>query len=331
MSRKRALTFTAAVAVAALSLAACSSSGGKAGDSQGDQLTGQAGTPRMKIIMVTHAPAGDTFFDIVQKGAQAAAAKNNVDLVYTNDGDASKQAVLLQNAVDQKPDGIAVAVPSAAALAPGIEKAKAAGIPIVGFNAGADQWKELGLMSYFGQDETLAGQAFGNKLNDAGAKHAVCVEQAQGQSQLEARCNGVKQTFKGQTEVLYVNGEDQTATQSTIQAKLLQDRSIDYVVTLGAPIAGLAVKSVQGAGSSAKVATFDLNQSVVSAIKDGSVQWAIDQQPFLQGYLAIDALWLYKYNGNYSGGSIAPVLTGPAFITKDNVDSVTAYANRGTR
>ena len=332
MQRRRKLTLAAMAAAAALALAACSSSGGKASENQAAQVAaGQATTPKMKIIMITHAPSGDTFWDIIQKGAQAAAAKDNVDFVYTNDVDVSKQATLLQNAIDQKPDGIALTVPSAAALAPGVAKAKAAGIPIVGLNAGADDWKQLGMLEFFGQDESIAGQAFGNKLNEAGAKHALCVIQAQGQAQLEARCNGVKQTFKGQTETLYVNGEDQTATQSTIQAKLQQDRSIDYVVTLGAPIALLAVKSVQGAGSSAKIATFDLNKSLVSAIKDGSIQWAVDQQPFLQGYLAVDALWLYKYNGNYSGGSSATVLTGPAFIDKSNVESVSTFADRGTR
>ncbi|WP_284744724.1 substrate-binding domain-containing protein [Amycolatopsis sp. RTGN1] len=332
MKRSAKFTLTTLAAAATLVLAACSSTGGKTADTQGAQLAaGQAGTPKMKVIMITHAPSGDTFWDIIQKGAQAAAAKDNVDFVYTNDVDASKQATLLQNAVDQKPDGIALTVPNAAALADGIAKAKAAGIPIAGLNAGADQWKQLGLLEFFGQDESIAGQAFGTKLTEAGAKHALCVIQAQGQAQLEARCNGVKQTFKGTTETLYVNGQDPAATQSTIQAKLQQDRSIDYVVTLGAPIALLAGKSVQGAGSAAKVVTFDLNKQIVSAIKDGSVLWAVDQQPFLQGYLAVDALWLYKYNGNYSGGTSATVLTGPAFIDKSNVDKVATFADRGTR
>ncbi len=329
---RRTFAVIAGLVTAALALTACSGSGGKNAETQTPGVAaGQANTPRMKIIMVTHAPAGDTFWDIIQKGAQAAAVKDNVDLTYTADPDAPKQAALLQNAIDQKPDGIALTMPNPDALADGVAKAKAAGIPVVGLNAGVDEWKQMGLLEYFGQDESVAGQAFGDKLNSVGAKHALCVIQTQGQVQLEARCNGVKQTFRGQTEVLNVNGEDQSATQSTIQAKLQQDRSIDYVVTLGAPIALLAVQSVEGAGSSAKVATFDLNKSLVAAIKDGSIQWAIDQQPFLQGYLAVDSLWLYKYNGNYSGGSTAPVLTGPAFITKDNVDSVSTYADRGTR
>jgi simple sugar transport system substrate-binding protein len=332
MSRTRKYALVAVVAAAALALGACSSSGGKSSEQQGSGVgAGQATTARMKVAMVTHAAPGDTFWDLIRKGAQAAADKDNVDLVYSADPEAPKQAALLQNAIDQKVDGIALTLSTPDALADGVAKAKAAGIPVVGFNAGVDNWKQLGLLEYFGQDETIAGQAFGNKLNDAGAKHALCVIQQQGQVQLEARCAGVKQTFKGQTEILYVNGQDSTSVQSTIQAKLQQDKSIDYVVTLGAPIALLAVQSVSGAGSSAKVATFDLNKSLVSAIQSGTVQWAVDQQPFLQGYLAIDGLWLYKYNANASGGGSEPVLTGPAFITKDNVNSIAPYADRGTR
>jgi simple sugar transport system substrate-binding protein len=324
--------FVAALASVALTVAGCSTGGGKQATQQpGGVGAGQANTARIKVAMVTHAAPGDTFWDLIRKGAEAAATKDNVDLVYSADQESPKQAALLQNAIDQKVDGIALTLATPDALADGVAKAKAAGIPVVGFNAGVNNWKQLGLLEYFGQDETIAGQAFGSKLNDVGAKHALCVIQQQGQVQLEARCNGVKQTFKGQTENLNVNGADSSATQSTIQAKLQQDKSIDYVVTLGAPIALLAVKSVSGAGSSTKVATFDLNKSLVQAIKDGSVQWAVDQQPFLQGYLAVDALWLQKYNANVSGGGSAPVLTGPAFIAKDNVDSVSAFADRGTR
>jgi len=69
----------------------------------------------------------------------------------------------------------------------------------------------------------------------------------------------------------------------------------------------------------------------VAAIKSGTVQFAVDQQPFLQGYLAVDTLWLYKTNGNFPGGGQEPVLTGPAFVTKDNVDAVAEFAARGTR
>ncbi|MFJ2172018.1 sugar ABC transporter substrate-binding protein [Streptomyces sp. NPDC101062] len=332
--RSRRTVAAAAVGMAAVLLAAgCSSGSGgkKAQEDQNAATTGKATTARMKIAMVTHAPPGDTFWDIVRKGAQAAAAKDNVELVYSSDEKAADQANLIQNAIDQKVDGIAVTAAKPEAMKTVLAKAEQAGIPVVGFNAGLDDWKDLGLQSYYGQDEKVAGEAFGNRLNEVGAKHTICVIQDQGHVALEARCAGVKKTFKGKAEVLYVNGKDMPSVKSTIEAKLQQDTSIDYVSTLGAPIALTAVQSAKDAGSKAKVATFDLNKELVDALKDGDVKFAVDQQPYLQGYLAVDGLWLYKNNGNFSGGGAEPVLTGPAFVDESNIDKIAAFAEKGTR
>ncbi len=148
---------------------------------------------------------------------------------------------------------------------------------------------------------------------------------------LEARCAGVKKAFGGDTDMLYVDGTDTNALTESVAARLRQDPGIDEVVTLGAQFALAAVRSVRQADSRARVATFDLNKDLVKAVQDGDVQFAVDQQPYLQGYLAVDALWLYKSNGNVSGGGVAPVLTGPAFVTKANVASVARLAADGTR
>jgi simple sugar transport system substrate-binding protein len=333
---RKARRFTALAATAAatvLLIAGCGSSSGgkKAQDTTSGASAGKANTPRIKIAMITHAAPGDTFWDLIRKGAQAAAAKDNVELVYSSDPSAANQANLVQNAIDQKVDGIAVTLAKPDAMKAAVTKAEKAGIPVVGFNAGLDNWKSQGLLEYFGQDETVAGQAFGEKLNQLGAKHNICVIQEQGHVALESRCAGVKKAFKGTTENLYVNGTDMPSVQSTITAKLKQDPSIDYVVTLGAPFALTAVQSVKDAGSSAKVATFDLNKDMVKAIQDSSVEFAVDQQPYLQGYLSVDSLWLYKNNGNVSGGGVAPVLTGPAFVDKSNVDTIAKFAANGTR
>ena len=99
---------------------------------------------------------------------------------------------------------------------------------------------------------------------------------------------------------------------------------------LGAPFALTAVQSVKDAGSKAKVATFDMNPQLVKAVQDGSVEWAVDQQPYLQGYLAVDSLWLYKVNGNVIGGG-KTTATGPYFVDKTNIDAVLKFASRGTR
>ncbi|MFF3333019.1 sugar ABC transporter substrate-binding protein [Streptomyces sp. NPDC002888] len=330
---RRLAPVVAVAAVAALTLAGCSSSSGgkKSEEGGGNASAGKATTPRMTVALVTHQSPGDTFWDIVRKGAEAAAAKDNVKLVYSADPNAGNQANLVQNAIDQKVDGIAITLAKPDALNDVVSKAKAANIPVVGLNSGVSDWKNLGLMEFFGQDETVAGEALGKRLNESGAKKAVCVIQEQGNIGLTQRCDGVKKTFSGTTETLYVNGTDMPSVKSTITAKLKQDSAIDYVVTLGAPFALTATQAVSETGSKAKVATFDLNKELTSAIEKGSIQFAVDQQPYLQGYLAVDSLWLYKNNGNYMGGGEAPVLTGPAFVDKSNVDAVAEFAAKGTR
>ena len=291
---------------------------------------GTADTPRATVAMITHAPAGDSFWDLVRRGAETAAAKDNIELRYSNDPEAPNQSNLVQNAIDTGVDGIAVTLAKPDAMAPQVKGALAAGIPVVALNSGFDQYKAMGVTQYFGQDEELAGQTAGERLNTDGAKKAICVIQEQGHVSLEARCAGVAQGFTGQTENLNVNGRDLAAVEATITAKLQQDPAVDHVVTLGAPIALTAVQSVQNSGSDAKVVTFDTNAELVDAIKSGDVQWAVDQQPFLQGYLAVDSLWLYINNRNTIGGG-TPTLTGPAFIDQSNIDAVAEYAKNGTR
>ncbi|WP_250549744.1 sugar ABC transporter substrate-binding protein [Pseudonocardia sp. H11422] len=322
---KRSISTAAALACVALVAAGCSSQGGA-------QATGGGGsdTAPLKFAMVTHAPAGDTFFDIIRKGADAAAAESNVEYTYTNDGDPTRQAVLIENAVNSRPDALLVSVPAVAALTPAIQKAVAAGIPVIGFNAGRETYQDWGAVMYFGQDEAIAGNAAGERLRSEGAGKVLCVIQAQGQSQLEARCDGVEQGFAGEVENINVNGTDLTSVRSTLESKLRQDPSITHVLTLGAPFALTAVQSVQDSGSPAKVVTFDTNPELVGAIQAGDVLWAVDQQPYLQGYLAVDFAALYKRNGNVLGGG-SEVLTGPAFIDQSNIAQVAEFAQAGTR
>jgi simple sugar transport system substrate-binding protein len=313
-----------------LALTACSSTGGKPRASGDGMGAGQADTPRVTIAMVTHGPPGDTFWDLIRKGAETAAKKDNIDLKYSAELQGPDQANLVQNAVDSKVAAIAVTLARPEAIKPALESAHAAGIPVVAFNAGIDDWRAAGAKAYFGQDERISGEAAGKKLASDGARKVVCVIQDQGNVALESRCAGVKAGFGGPVENLNVNGTDMPSVQSTITAKLQQDPSVDYVVTLGAPIALTAVQSAGNAGSTAKIATFDTNAELVDAIKAGKVQWAVDQQPFLQGYLAIDSLWLYLNNGNVIGGGQS-TLTGPAFIDQSNIDAIATYAKNGTR
>jgi simple sugar transport system substrate-binding protein len=336
--RKRALGLTAVAVAAALALTACSSQGGAQKESSTAAATGSgaasgggavADTPNFTIAMITHETPGDTFWDKIKKGAEAAAAKDNITLKYSNDPVAANQATLIQNAVDSKVDAIATTLVTPDALAPAVKTAVDAGIPVVGFNSGIDAYKDMGVLMYFGSDENVAGNAVGKRITAAGAKHPLCVIQAEGSVALEARCAGVLAQAPG-TENLQVNGADIASVTSTITAKLQQDPSIDYVVTLGAPIALAAVDAAGQANSKAKVVTFDLNADVAAAIKAGTIGFSVDQQPYLQGYEAIDSLWLYLTNKNDLGGGL-PVLTGPSFVDEKNIDAILEYAKNNTR
>ncbi|MBT2389294.1 MULTISPECIES: sugar ABC transporter substrate-binding protein [Streptomyces] len=319
-------------ACALVVVAGCSSSGGKEAKDRPSKGGGgeAATTQRLKIAMVTHSGEGDTFWDIVQSGAKVAARKDNVEFLYAANKEGKEQAQLIQTYIDQKVNGIIVTLAKPEAVKDVVKKAAAAGIPVVTINSGAEFSKEVGALSHIGQDETVAGEAVGEELNKRGKKKAICVIHEQGNVSLEARCAGVKKTFEGTVENLNVEGTNMPASTSSIEAKLQSAKDIDAVVTLGAPFAAASVKAKGGAGSSAEVNTFDLNAEVVKQLKAGEIGFAVDQQPYLQGYLAIDELWLNKTNGNVIGGG-KPILTGPALVTEKDVPALEKLTAEGTR
>ncbi|WP_443063639.1 substrate-binding domain-containing protein [Streptomyces sp. NBC_00663] len=326
-----AVSVRVALATAGVLLLLTGCSGSSApGDARLDTGAGAA-KASMKVALITHGGEGDAFWELVRKGAQDAAAKDGVELTYANDSDPVRQAQLVRDAIEDRVDGIAVTLAKPNAMKAPVAEARAAGIPVVGLNSGIDAWKAQGLLQYFGQDESVAGAAVGDRLDGLKAKHALCVIHERGNVALEARCAGLKKTFGGETENLYVEGTDTKAVDAVLTARLRQDPGIDEVVTMGAQFALDAVDSVKSAGSRARVATFDLSKELTRAVQRGDVQFAVDQQPYLQGYLAVDSLWLYRTNGNVSGGGVAPVLTGPAFVTRSNVAAVAGFAAAGTR
>jgi len=329
-TRSRGARLAALAAIVTLATTACSSGGGKQETTDTSAAgANAAGSSGYTIAMITHEAPGDTFWDKIKAGAQQAAKDTGVTLKYSNDPDATKQAVLIQNAIDSKVNGIATTLVTPDALAGSVKAATDAGIPLVGFNSGIDQYQELGALMYFGSDENLAGSTAGKRIQAAGAKHPLCAIQAQGSVALEARCAGVKSIIPA-TENLQVNGADDAAVVSTLQAKLSQDKSIDYIVTLGAPIAIDALKAMDQAGSKAKLITFDLNAEAAQDIKDSKIEFSIDQQPYVQGYMAVTSLYLYLKNGNDIGGGKA-VLTGPSFVDKTNIDKILPFTKNNTR
>ena len=329
MKKSRKAAVSALCLVAAV-LGGCSSTGGAPRTENSGDTAGGVDTPRYVVAMVTHGAPGDTYWDLVRKGAEDAAKKDNIELRYSSDPQAPNQANFIRSAVDAGVDGIAVTMPNAEAIGPAAQNAVNHGIPVVGLNAGMTAYQDYGMTGFFGQDETVAGRAAGERLKDEGNKRVLCVVHEQGNSSQEARCNGVREGLDGEVELLYVNGQDLTSVQSTITSKLSQDRGFDTVFALQAPVAMRAVESVQQSGSEAQVATFDTNAELVDAISDGRVAWAVDQQPYLQGYLAVDALWLAHRNGATLGGG-RPVYTGPSFVDQTNVDTIEEAAKAGMR
>jgi simple sugar transport system substrate-binding protein len=285
----------------------------------------------LTFAMVTHSDEG-SFWSVVKKGAEQAAKDEGVKLIWSpSNNDPQKEAQLIDAAVSQKVDGLAVSVPNADAIKSSLAKAKAAGIPIITLNSGVDDYKKLGAITHVGQTEEIAGKAAGAKLKAAGAKKVLCVIHEQNNIGLTQRCQGVKEGFGGDVTNIQVKGTaDIATTQTEIKSKLQADKSFDAVIALNPDIAAATVTAVQGAGSDAKIATFDLSPDVIKDIKNGKVLFAVDQQQYLQGYLPIVFLKLFKNNANTVGGG-QPVLTGPGFVDKSNAATVEKLAGQGTR
>ena len=322
---------TAGIAVGALALSGCGSSDSSnpsAEKSTGSSDTSSSGDIRIDVI--THAAPGDSFWDVVKAGAVQAGKDENVDLRYQSDPDVGKQATLIDNAVAAGTDGVVVSMANPDGLEQSIKDAVSAGVPVVTINSGIDQWQEFGAITHVGQSETLAGKAAGDQLNDAGVKNALCVIQEAGNVGLEQRCAGAKSTFSGTMTNLQVDNTDLAGSESTLESKIQQDSSIDGILTLGGDISGQAVKAVDNTGAQITVGTFDVNADVVQNVIDGKLAFAIDQQPYVQGYLGVTGIYLKALNGNDIGGG-QPVYSGPAIITKDNAQDVLEFAKGGTR
>jgi simple sugar transport system substrate-binding protein len=318
----------AASALLLVAAAGCSGTGQQAGPASSSGGSGKYG---YKIAVVTHGAAGDTFWDVVKKGSEKAGTDMGDTVTYQDsNGDPTKQSQLIDAAVNEKVDGIVVSMANPDALKASIEKAIAAGIPVITINSGQAKSKEFGALAHVGQDEVIAGQGAGQKMKEAGVTHALCVIQEAGNIGLEQRCQGFAQGLGGKVDNLQVENSNPSGAQATIKSKLQTDPSINGVLTLGPVIGGAAIQALADANSQAKLATFDLNGDVTKAIADGKMLFAVDQQQYVQGYLPIVMLTLYKANLNTIGGG-QPVLTGPGYVTKDNAAQVQELSTAGTR
>jgi simple sugar transport system substrate-binding protein len=327
--RRLALVFMV-LAVGVVVFAGCggSSDGGDAAKNDKVDLTQKKD---VTIAMITHGDGG-SFWSVAKKGAEDAAKDMGVTLKYSEtNNDPQQQAQLIEGAVTEGVDGIAVSAPNPDAIKDAVKTAVDAKIPVITLNSGAEESASLGAITHVGQTESIAGEGAGKKLKDAGVSKLICVIHEQGNIGLNQRCEGAKKGFGGSVENVQVAGtSDISTTLTELQSKLEGDTSIDGVLALNPDIAVAARDAVAGAGSKAKVATFDLSPDVIKAIKADEILFAVDQQQYLQGYLPVVFLTLNKTNLNTVGGG-QPVLTGPGFVDKSNAAQIEKLAEAGTR
>ena len=291
------------------------------------------GKKDIKICVYTHGDGGG-FWTVAQKGAEAAAADLGITLDYQGStNDSAKQASTIDAGIAAGCQGIAASAPDAGAIKDAMLKASDAGIPTVTMNSGSSVFAELGAFTHVGQDEIIAGQQAGLKFNAMGVKHVLCPIQEAGNSGLADRCKGLAQTFTGKATNFNLDGglADLTAASAKIKAALQADSSIDAVFALNADIAAKAVlPAAEELGLSLKIGTVDMSPEALTAIADGKMEFAIDQQQYAQGYLSVVLLYLNLTNGHELGGG-QPIYSGPGFVTADNVAKVQDLVTAGTR
>ncbi|MBN1210491.1 MAG: sugar ABC transporter substrate-binding protein [Myxococcaceae bacterium] len=288
----------------------------------------------VKIAVVTHGQASDTFWSVVKNGVDNAAKDLGVTVTYNapQTFDMVAMSRLIDAEVAKKPDGLVVSIPDANALSRSIKAAVEAGIPVISINSGGDVYKQLGVLLHVGQTEYEAGFGGGEKMAAAGVKNALCVNHEVGNGSLDLRCKGFLDAVAkggGTGKVLAVNAADPTDSKQKVSAAM--GEGIDGIMTLGPLGAGPALAALKEGGGLGKVklGTFDLTPDVLAGIRDGALEFAIDQQQYLQGYLPIVLLTQYKQYGVLPAGGILP--TGPGFVTKANAAQVIELSAKGIR
>jgi simple sugar transport system substrate-binding protein len=321
--------WTATVLAGCLILAACSSQ-----SISGQTPTGSVTGTRITVTMVTHGQAFDPFWSLVQKGAQTAAADFNVNLVYHSPPTTNpqQQASLITEAAAQHPKGLVVTIPDAAVLSGPIKQAVAAGLPVVVMNVGAGVYQQVGALTYVGQDDVAAGMQAGKAMVAAGVRKGLCIIHELQNDALVDRCNGFVRALAavgGSVKTIYVNGAQLNSAANAIKAALTADPSINGVLAtgiLGFEAAGGALQSL-GEFGKIKLGTFDVSTQGLNAVSNGQALFIVDQQPFLEGYDAVQVIAFYV---RYGERPAAPILTGPSLVTKANVAQIEQlYKNTG--
>ena len=293
-------------------------------------------------IAVIAGSVEDAFMDKIKKGVDDAtlvveANGGSVQYLRTQNYEnfGPDLVTLINQAIAQGVDGIAIPVWVPDAQIPALQEAANQGIKIMQYNSGLPVKADINAINYFGSDEYAAGFGGGKYLAEKGAKHILCHIQVPGAINLEERCKGVSDAGKeAGIKVTVLNTPanldgDVTGTAEALKAEFIGDQSIDAMVSCADFGAAAGANAVEQTGLDIMVSAFDFSPASLERISAGTQTMAIDQQPYLQGFLATSML-----AANIDFGteiSTDPVLTGPAIIDASNVDAVKTGAAKGAR
>jgi simple sugar transport system substrate-binding protein len=285
-----------------------------------------------KIVVVTHGQASDPFWLMVRNGVETAARETDSEVEYRapETFDLGAMSNLIEAAVSSKPDGLIVSIPDATAMGKPIQDAVSAKIPVISINSGLEVSRKLGCLIHIGQEEESAGKAAGQRMKEMGVKNAVILNQEVGNVALDQRAKGFRDGFEGpfhHVQVLPVT-IDFKQCHDFIEAYVQKNADLDGILALG-PVAAepaLQVLIETGKVGIIKLCTFDISRAVVDALVKKQMSFAVDQQQWLQGYLPVVFLANYVKYGSIVRNDL--ILTGPSFVTPENVEQVAKLQTR---
>jgi simple sugar transport system substrate-binding protein len=289
-------------------------------------------------IIFLAGPSSDPFWGAVQQGFDQATKDLGVKTQWTAPQDFNDivpiYTKMLEAAIARHPAAIVVGNFFPEPTEPLIKQAVSEGIPVLVYNSGRTTWKDLGAIGFIGEDPWLMGNAGGKKAVEAGVKNGLCINQIAANPVLEMRCKGYIDTIVkagGKAKLVTLPSEDignSQKVQAAVSAMLMTDPTIDGIITLGAAVAVDAlesVKQVRDTGRKVDLGTIDLGKVVLEAVRDGDMSYAIDQQPFLQGYFGV--LMAHQFV-NYRLAPATEINSGPFLIDKSNAAAVLAVGDK---
>ena len=282
-----------------------------------------------RFVLISHAPDSDSWWNTIKNALKNASSEFNVKTEYRNPptGDLGDMARILDQTIASNPHGIIIPISDYDVLKGGISKAIRKGIPVITINSGTHaQSEKLGALLHVGQPEYAAGLGAGKRAKAAGVKSFLCVNHYITNPASVERCQGFADGLGVPLgNQMIDSGQDPSGIENAILAYLRKNPNTDAILTLGPTSAHPALSALGKIRKKGDIyfGTFDLSGEITAAIKDGTIQWGIDQQPYLQGWVPVAFLVNYVRYGVIPGNHIN---SGPGFVTKDNISLVEKYA-----